>query len=237
MNEMFSRVLWGLVFSGGLAALSWGLALVTVGGALAGLAVGLAVFVGTGPEGFVCLGSFFVIGSVLTRVGYQRKAERGMAEPRGGARGAWEVLAKGGVAALAALASLSGMTVFQIGFVGALAAALGDTASTELGQLSRGRSWLLVPLKRVKPGTPGAVSALGCAGGVGGSLAIAGLALVLELVSPAGAVAAAAGGFLGNLLESVITSATKGRVGHYYLNLVTTGVGAVAAVLLWSILV
>ena len=102
MNEMFSRVLWGLVFSGGVAALSWGLALVTAGGALAGLAVGLAVFVGTGPEGFVCLGSFFVIGSVLTRVGFQRKAERGMAEPRGGARGAWEVLAKGGVAALAA---------------------------------------------------------------------------------------------------------------------------------------
>ena len=128
------------------------------------------------------------------------------------------------------------MTLFQIGFVGALAAALGDTASTEVGQLSRGRSWLLVPLKRVKPGTPGAVSALGCAGGVGGSLTIAGLALVLGLVSPAGAVAAAVGGLIGNLLESVITSATKGRAGHYPMNLVTTGVGAVAAVLLWSVL-
>jgi len=233
---MLSRLLWGVLVSGGLAALSWRLALVTAGGALAGLGVGLAVFLGLGPEGFVCLAAFFVTGSALTRVGYERKVERGGAEARGGARGPWEVVAKGGVAALAALASLSGMPVFEVAFVGALAAALSDTASTEVGQLSRGGAWLLVPLRQVKPGTPGAVSALGTGTGAAGAAALALLALGLGLVPPAGAVAAAVGGVLGNLLESIVRSTTGGRVGHYPMNLITTGVGAVAAVVLWSIL-
>ena len=237
MNEVFVRLLWGLVFSGGLAALSRRLALVTTGGALAGLCIGLAVFVGAGPGGFVCLAAFFVLGSALTRLGYQRKAQRGLAEARSGARGAWEVLAKGGVAALAALASLSGVPVFEVGFVGALAAALGDTASTEVGQLSGGGAWLLVPLKRVGPGTPGAASMLGTVAGGAGSLAVAALAFGVGLVPLDGAGAAAAGGFLGNLLESVVSSATKGRVGHHGMNLITTGAGAVTAVLLWKILV
>ncbi len=236
MEIMLSRLLCGVLVSGGLAAVSWRLALVTAGGALAGLAVGLAVFLGLGPEGFACLAAFFVVGSALTRVGYEQKAERGLAEARGGARGAWEVLAKGGVAALAALASLSGMPVFEVGFVGALAAALSDTASTEVGQLSRGGAWLLVPLKRVTPGTPGAVSPLGTAAGVAGSVALAFLALSLGLLPTSGAVAAAAGGVLGNLVESIVKSAAKGGVGHYTMNFVTTGIGAVAAVLLWAIL-
>ena len=236
MEMMLSRLLWGVLVSVGLAAASWMLALVTAGGALAGAAVGLAVFLGAGPKGFACLAAFFVVGSVLTRVGYRRKAERGLAEARGGARGTWEVLAKGGLAALAALASLTGLAVFRVSFAGALAAALSDTASTEVGQLSRGAAWLLIPQKPVSPGTPGAVSALGTAIGVAASVTLALLALGLGVVPAGGAVAAAAGGILGNLVESIVKSTTKGAMGHYAMNVVTTGVGAGTAALLWSIL-
>jgi len=238
MNEIALRLLWGGVLSGSLAALAWGLGLVTAGGAAAGLAVGLAVYLGTGPAGFACLAAFFVVGSALTHVGYQRKADRGVAEPRGGARGAWEVLGKGGVAALLALGSLwhGGAVYFQLGFVGALASALGDTASTELGQLRSGGAWLLLPWKRAQVGTPGAVSALGTAAGALGSLAVALLAWGLGLLELSAAGAAAGGGLAGNLFESVVQSASGKRVGHYTLNLMTTAAGALVAIALWSLL-
>lgn len=235
MEGLLVRGLWGLVLSAGLAGVSRWLALVTTGGAVAGLAVGAAVFLGTGPAGFTCLAAFFVVGSLLTRVGYQHKAERGLAEPRGGARGAAEVLAKGSVAGAAALGALWVPGAFGVAFVGALAAALGDTASTEVGQLSRGGAWLLLPPRRVEPGTPGAVSVLGTLAGGVGSAAVAGLALGLGLVSPGGAAAGAVAGVLGGLTESVLRSAGGRRLGHHGMNLVTTAAGAALAAGLWAL--
>lgn len=236
MEGLLARAVWGLVLSAGLAGVSRRLSLVTTSGAVAGLAVGWAVFLGTGPAGFACLAAFFVVGSVLTRVGYRRKAERGVAEPRGGARGAAEVLAKGAVAGVAALGTLWGLDVFRVAFVGALAAALGDTASTEVGQLGRGGAWLLFPPRQVRPGTPGAVSVLGTLAGALGSAAVAGLALGLGLVSPAGAGAAAGAGLAANLTESALRSAAGPRLGHYRMNLITTGAGAALAAGLWGLM-
>lgn len=237
MSDMLMRLLWGVLASGCLAVLAWRLALVTGPGALTGFAVGSAVFLGTGPGGFACLAAFFVAGSVLTRVGYARKAARGIAEARGGARGAWEVLAKGGVSAALALGVLwgPGTVFFRIGFVGALAAALGDTASTEVGQLAPGGARSLVGWQRVRAGTPGAVSLLGLAAGATGSLAVAGLAWVLGLVSLGAGGAAAVGGLAGNLSESLFQDAAGRTLNHHVMNLVATADGALVAVALWSL--
>ncbi len=224
--------------SGCLAVLAWWLTLVTAGGAVAGLAVGWAVFLGTGPGGFLCLAAFFVVGSLLTRVGYSHKAALGIAEKRRGARGAGEVLAKGGVAALLALGSLwgGGAAFFRLGFVAALAAALGDTAGTEVGQLARVGAWSLVGWKRVEAGTPGAVSVLGLAAGSAGSAALAGLAWALALVPLGGAGSAAAGGVAGSLLESLLQDASKRKLNHHALNVLATAAGAAVGVGLWSLL-
>jgi uncharacterized protein (TIGR00297 family) len=250
VGEEGTRLLWGIAVSGGLAAVAWGLGLVTAGGATAGFLVGVAVYGGMGLAGFLCLATFFLVGSGLTRLGYGRKAERGVAEPRRGARGPREVLGKGAVAAGLALASLGGWPGVSVAFAGALASALSDTASTEVGQLSRGGAWLLVPVKPVPTGTPGAVSAWGVAAGALGSLGMGLLCFALGVVPGTGAVAAALGGFLANLLESVVRSATGARIGcpassaghpgtrlgDCGLNLVTTGAGAALSLLLWSLL-
>jgi uncharacterized protein (TIGR00297 family) len=236
VGEQVARLLWGIGVSGGLAFAAWGLALVTAGGGASGFLVGVAVYSGTGPRGFLCLAVFFLVGSGLTRVGYQRKADRGVAEPRRGARGPREVLGKGAVGAGMALASLTGWPGFPVALAGALASALSDTASTEIGQLSRRGAWLLLPFKPVPTGTPGAVSLGGIAAGALGALGMGLLAFAFGLVPPAGAVAAGAGGFLANLLESVVRSASGRKLGDCALNLVTTGMGAGLSLALWSLL-
>jgi len=100
------------------------------------------------------------------------------------------------------------------------AAVTADTLSSELGMLSSGRPLLLTTLRRVAPGTNGAVSALGlAAGGVGGAAIglVAGVLApfcqgwsVRERASLVGFVAAA--GVAGTLLDSVLGAVAQASV-------------------------
>ena len=85
-------------------------------GAVAALAVGVATVWGFGWRGLMLLLAFFISGSLLTEGGGQRTDR--------------QVLANGGIAALAALAGS------WIAFAGALAAATADTWASEIGRAS-----------------------------------------------------------------------------------------------------
>lgn len=76
-----------------LAPLALGLKWVNSSGAAAGLILGVAVYMGYGYKSFSILLAFFLLGSMATRLGYAKKAARGIAERRGGARSWREALA------------------------------------------------------------------------------------------------------------------------------------------------
>ncbi|HKE01291.1 MAG TPA: DUF92 domain-containing protein, partial [Planctomycetota bacterium] len=67
----------------------------TVGssGLIAGTILGAGVWLLAGWRGWCVLVAFFVIGSALTKVGARTKEARGIAEARGGRRGARNALA------------------------------------------------------------------------------------------------------------------------------------------------
>src|SRR5439155_1163518 len=76
-------------------------------GAVSAVIIGTAVTAGLGGAGLLMMVAFFVLGSAATRLGYARKAARGIAQEKGGARGWRNAWANGGVPA--ALALLAGM--------------------------------------------------------------------------------------------------------------------------------
>jgi uncharacterized protein (TIGR00297 family) len=160
----------------------------TRSGRIAALAVGGAVVTGYGWRGVVVLFAFFISGSALTQLS-------GGAD---GARTARQVLANGGVAALAALLG------WWPALAGALAAAAADTWATEIGSFSPSLPRLLTTFAPVPPGTSGGVTPLGTAGGVAGAAALAGVAL---LVRPSGTPAAFAGAMLAGVTGMVVDSA------------------------------
>src|SRR5258705_1983290 len=86
-------------------------------GAIAAVAVGVATLWGFGWRGLLLLLAFFVLSTLLSR--------------RGTARNERQVIANGGIAALAALAGN------WTWFAGAVAAANADTWSTEIERCSR----------------------------------------------------------------------------------------------------
>ncbi len=159
------------------------------------LAVGGAVAVGLGWRGVTLLFAFFVSGSLLTQ----------LARGGGGQRTARQVVANGGVAALAALLALWPVTA------GALAAAAADTWATEIGSFSPFPPRLITTWARVTRGASGGITALGTAGGVAGAVAIATLAHALGPRGAApGLAAISVAGVAGMLADSVLGATAQG---------------------------
>ena len=128
---------------------------------------------------------------MTSRLGLRRKTLLGIAEERGGRRGAGNAFANTGVAAIAAV--LSALTYATgpalAAFVAALAAGGSDTAASEIGKAWGRRTYLVPTFRRVPPGTSGAVSLEGTAAGLIGAFALGGLGVAFGLI-PSGALLA-----------------------------------------------
>jgi uncharacterized protein (TIGR00297 family) len=179
---------------------------------LAAFAVGVATVYGCGWRGFAVLLAFFVSSSLLSKR-HTLRTER-------------QVVANGGVAALAAL--LGNWPAFA----GSLAAATADTWATEIGRRSPTPPRLVTNWTPVPAGTDGGMTVLGTLGGIAGAGFIAGTSYLLgNRWVPAVALA----GALGMLLDSILGATVQGKVrwmDNDAVNLAATLSGAVVAGLL-----
>lgn len=178
-------------------------------GFLASVAVGYPIFLGGGWTWFVIIAAFFVLGVGFTWYRYEYKKTLGSAQEKGGTRSWPNILANGGLASIFGLAEyLLGGHVFAALFLGAISAAAADTASTEIGLLSRQPPRLITKLSvSVPPGLSGGVTAMGFLGAALASLVIGAIAAVLGVVGGIDAIAvvliAALGGVSGSVADSL----------------------------------
>jgi len=223
-----SQVLLALPVTAAFAVLAHAFGIASPRGALGGLLVGTPVYAYLGPQGFALLVLFVVGGSALTRLGYERKQRAGGAQEHGGRRGARNALANAGVAVLCALLYALGLSdAFSAAYVAAIGAAFADTAESEVGQLSRRPPRLITTLRKVQPGTDGAVSLPGTLAGVAAAGLTAGLGLVGGW-GAAGLVALAA--FLGTVADSLV-GARLPRLGNEATNVLCTLVATALALI------
>jgi uncharacterized protein (TIGR00297 family) len=180
-------------------------------GGVAAVVVG-AISVAAGWSWAALLVFFFVTSSFLSRVrAAGRERVVGSVVAKGGARDAAQVLANGGVFALAALLSLLlPWTGWMPLGAGAITASTADTWSSEVGTLSRTPPRLVTSLQRVPPGTSGAVSPLGLGAAVAGALLMT-LVALLAGWPRAVAIAAFVGGVAGALADSFLGALWQSR--------------------------
>ena len=228
----------------GIALVSVLLGVVSTSGGIAGAIVGLVVLHFGGWGSYAVLWTFFLFGTIASKLGYARKEKLGTAQTDRARRGARHALANTAVGAWLAFAigsrtHASSVPVLPLALAGSFAAALADTFGTELGTLFGRRPFLLSRIRAVPPGTRGAVSGAGILGGIlgAGLVAAAGAATGLYPFVLLWVVIAA--GIAGSLAESVLidVSARRGiSVDHEFCNAFNTLVGAaVAGVLAASI--
>jgi len=218
-----------------LAGLAYQAGGVRRSGVAGGLLVGIPIAVFLGWRGFLILGAMFLIGSLLTRLGYARKHALGAAEEEKGARGMSHALANGGVAALCALGAwLAPHPLWAVAFTAALATSAMDTAGSELGPLWGRRTVSLRNFAPVPPGTEGAVSVEGTAAGLGVALVLALLGAGTGFLSLGAVLPVVLAAWGGNLYEGILGS--RRLLPHTWLNATNTLVGAGLAALLSRLL-
>jgi uncharacterized protein (TIGR00297 family) len=203
---------------------------------LCGISIGTLILAFAGWGAWVLLLAAFAVASVTSRIGLRRKTLLGIAEARAGRRGAGNAIANTGIAAAAAV--LSTLTYAHDAALLALAAALtagaSDTVASEIGKAWGRTTWLIAPLRRVAPGTSGAISLEGTAAGVIGACALAAIAWAVGIVPRAAIPPVVAAATIASFIESGLgaTLERPGVLNNDALNFINTGVAAFAAVMI-----
>lgn len=221
-----------------LGYVSYATGTASVEGMLSGVLLCLLTIVLGGTGWFIVLVSFYGIGGLSTKFRYETKKARGVAEENEGARGTGNVLGNSAVA-LAALLGFAAAehvpvdsVLFLYAFAGSLAAAMGDTLSSELGGLFDNPR-LITSGKTVPPGTDGAVTWQGELAGIAGSGLVALITMALLSISTLGGIVVAAGGIIGMTVDSLLGATVEGdRIENEAVNLLATLGGAIASVVL-----
>jgi uncharacterized protein (TIGR00297 family) len=224
----------------GLALLVWLARAATPPAALTGgvitAVLSLAPHSSGGPfrSGFAPMLALFLLTFSATRFGRRKKEQLGVAEDKRG-RNAAQVAANLGVAGLGAAAALSFPLpgpLYAVVVTAALAEATADTLASELGEVLGGPPFMLTTLRRVAPGTDGAVSFAGTLAGTCGAMVVVGVAVFALRLSPGSALCAGLAAIAGLFVDSLLgaTAERRGWLNNDVVNFLSTlAASAIAA--------
>jgi len=204
------RVLAGFLLAGAIAFVARNVRALSTGGAVAALLVGTAASI-AGWTWAAVLIVFFVTSSALSRFRHAtREARIGRIVEKGNERDAVQVLANGGVFAVAALlAAATGESAWAAAALGGLAAATADTWATEVGTVTGGLPRSVVTFKPLPAGTSGGVTVPGTLASIAGAAFIAGMSYFIGVGGASTGVFV--GGALGSLADSLIGATVQER--------------------------
>jgi uncharacterized protein (TIGR00297 family) len=208
---VIERVAAGVAIAAGIAYAARAARALTTNGAITATVVGSATIAAGWSWGALLI-AFFLSSSALSRIGLDIKRERTSSiVEKGEERDAVQVLANGGVFALAGVGNLlipwEGWSAIG---GGALAAATADTWATELGTLSRATPRVITTGRAVTAGTSGAVTPLGTMAMLAGSVFLT-LCMIGVVWPRHVALGSFVGGVLGALADSVAGATAQAR--------------------------
>ncbi|MFM7171360.1 MAG: TIGR00297 family protein [Cyanobium sp.] len=234
-DQEVSHWLVALVLNALLIALAQRAPLLTTEGWIHAGILGTVLWGSLGWRGWLAVVAYLALGSAVTKLGFQAKQARGLAEARGGRRGPENVWGSALVAAvLAGLTPLAGARapLLLLGFAASLAAKLADTFGSEIGKRWGRHTVLITTLRPVARGTEGAISLEGTAASVVGSGLMAGVMAGLRVIeTPMALALVTAVGVAATLMESLIGATLQQRAA-WLTNEVVNGLQTLLAALL-----
>lgn len=223
--------------------------MLTTSGFYHAMALGTGLWSTLGWKGWIYCVLYLGFGSLVTKVKFEEKEARGLAEGRGGRRGPENVWGSAATGLVCAICSTQGSSffgisskLFKLGYVASIATKLSDTFASEIGKAYGKTTFLITNFSRVEPGTEGAVSLEGTAAAVLGGLILSIFGLALGLIDGFKGVAVCTlSAFLATNAESVLGAILQGKPGlgwitNEVVNFLNTLIGASCAMALGRIL-
>ena len=205
--------------------------------------LGTVLWGGIGWSGWLSVVAYLGLGSLVTKLGWQNKQQRGLEEARGGQRGpenVWGSAATGAVLALLIGAGVEPRSLLLIGFAASFAAKLADTFGSEIGKRWGRTTVLITTLRPVAPGTEGAISLEGTLASAVGSVLMTAVMAGLGLLPNWSCWILVAGvGLKATLAESVLGAVAQDRyswLSNELVNGLQTLLAAALAMLLAAVL-
>lgn len=188
-------------------------------------ALGIAAFALGGIVSFSALVVFYVVAEAATRLPQEKSERHAQRTPSN--------ILGNGIAAIVALALGQ-----QIGFFGAVSAALADTISSEIGMLSKSKPILITTLLEVERGTDGGVTLLGLLAAVIGGAIMGGIYYFAVKPSLGIFAVVVIAGFIGSLVDSFLGAVfeRKGMLNNTQVNLIASISGGIFAALASSLI-
>jgi uncharacterized protein (TIGR00297 family) len=216
--------------------------LLTPAGLINAWGLGVVVWGTLGWRGYGVVMFYFLVGSVVTRIGMAQKEAEGIAEKRGGARGpenVWGSAFAATICAIGVAATKLGWlapgweSLLLLGYVASFSTKLSDTTASEVGKAYGKHTFLITTLQPVARGTEGAISWEGTLAGIVGGILISLVAHSLGLITLTGVVICTIAAFVATNLESVIGATLQSRLdwlSNELVNVINTIIGAVVAI-------
>lgn len=231
--------------------------LLTQEGFFHSLALGTMLWNTLGWQGWTTCVLYLALGSLVTKVKFQEKEAKGIAESRGGRRGPENVWGSALTALICAAASVQlhpvvgaatdffGFVTYDIlilAYVSSLATKLADTFASEIGKAYGKTTFLITTFERVEPGTEGAISLEGTLAAAAGGALLPIYATSIGFLH-GGLVSVLIGtlaAFLATNAESLIGASLQGKKGLEWMtnevvNFFNTVIGASIAIALGTI--
>lgn len=198
-------------------------------GTLAMVIMGIIIIFSAGISWLLLILIFLILSLVATRQSKYYKQNLGIYE---GKRTAKNVISNGVVAFI--MAAFGGYYLPLVGgFIGAIATATADTLASEIGILQRPR--LITTMRKVDPGTDGAISVLGTLVGIIGAAIIGIAAFFLGIISDPvlSLKIAVISGTVGCFMDSILGAVFERRnfINNEHVNLLATITGALVGII------
>ncbi len=171
--DKLNQFLFAFLLAFLISVVSYKLRFLSLNGSVGTFVLAVVIFGVGGWKWTVPILTFFVLSSLISKVGKERRKKFDLIFEKSSTRDIYQVFANGGIAGVVALIyHFYPSEIFYYTYLATISSATFDTWATEVGTLFLSKPRLITNLKLVEPGTSGGVSVKGTLGGIIGSIAI-----------------------------------------------------------------
>ena len=236
MNLLSNDFLLGFLINFILISLFFRVPLMTKGGWISAGVLGSVLWGCLSWQGWSSVVIYLLLGSLVTKIGYKFKNEKGIAEKRGGKRGpenVWGSAATGLFFAIMVKLNFTNLVFYKIGFAASFAAKLADTFGSEIGKRFGRNTYLITSFRKVESGTEGGISLEGTAASALGAIFMSLIMFILNIISTKYQfLIVAISGFLATISESFIGAKfqDKYKLSNELVNSIQTSISSIIAI-------